>query len=108
MNKFKCSVLSLLKHIVSFRCFVYMIIDDDAELDIALKFRIDDYDYTVFVKGFSCAQLWDLGCNCPNKTARKRRLQILAQQARRWLLLMVLMKGCCRLCCGSDSYRLPC
>lgn len=31
----------LLKHIVSFRRFAYMVVKDDAELDLSLKFRID-------------------------------------------------------------------
>lgn len=35
----------LLKHVVSFRRFAYMIVKDDAELDLTFKFRIDDFDY---------------------------------------------------------------
>ncbi len=42
------SELPLLKHIVSFRRFVYMIIPEDADLDLTLNFRIDDFSYTFF------------------------------------------------------------
>ncbi|XP_058238815.1 uncharacterized protein LOC131348153 [Hemibagrus wyckioides] len=38
----------LLKHIVSFRRFMYMIIKDDAKLDIAFNFHVDGFDYVVF------------------------------------------------------------
>ncbi len=34
----------LLKHIVSFRRFAFMIVKDDAELDLALNFRVDDFN----------------------------------------------------------------
>lgn len=33
----------LLKHIVSFRRFAFMIIKDDGELDLALNFRVDNF-----------------------------------------------------------------
>lgn len=62
----------LLKHVVSFRRFVYMIVNDDTELDLSLNFRVDDYDYIVFVttakiKCFGCSQLGHLVRNCPDK-----------------------------------------
>ncbi len=37
----------LLKHVVLFRCFVYMIMNDDADLDVSLHFRADEYDYII-------------------------------------------------------------
>ncbi len=39
----------LLKHIVSFRRFAYMIVQDDEELDLSLSFKVDDFDYIIFV-----------------------------------------------------------
>lgn len=64
----------LLKHIVSFRRFVYMIIPDDADLDLTLNFRIDDFSYVIFVttgkiKCFGCGNAGHLIRNCPNKNA---------------------------------------
>ncbi len=49
----------LLKHIVSFRRFAYMIVQDDEELDLSLSFRVDGFDYIIFVttartKCFGC------------------------------------------------------
>lgn len=62
----------LLKHIVSFRRFVYMIIPDDADLDLTLNFRIDDFSYAIFVstgkvKCLGCGHTGHLVRNCPNK-----------------------------------------
>lgn len=36
--------ISFLKQVVSFRHFVYMIMNDDAELDVSLHFRADEYE----------------------------------------------------------------
>lgn len=49
----------LLKHIVSFRRFVYMVVQDDAVSDLSLKFHIDGFEYVIFVttaktKCFGC------------------------------------------------------
>ncbi|KAL0172965.1 hypothetical protein M9458_033276, partial [Cirrhinus mrigala] len=68
----------LLKHIVSFRWFAYMIINDDADLDVSLNFRTDDFDYVVFVttakmKCFSCGTFGHLMRNCPEIIAEKER-----------------------------------
>ncbi|KAL0146859.1 hypothetical protein M9458_057798 [Cirrhinus mrigala] len=68
----------LLKHIVSFRRFAYMIINDDADLDVSLNFRIDDFDYVVFVttakmKCFRCGTFGHLMRNCPEIIAEKER-----------------------------------
>lgn len=62
----------LLKHIVSFRRFAFMIIKDDAQLDLALKFRVDDFEYVVFVttdkmKCFGCGKSRHLIRSCPDK-----------------------------------------
>jgi len=64
----------LLKHIVSFRRFAFMIIKDDAELDLALNFRVDDFEYVVFVttdkmKCFGCGKSGHLIRSCPDKSA---------------------------------------
>lgn len=68
----------LLKHIVSFRRFAYMITKDDADLDMTLNFRIDDSDYVVFVttakmKCFGCGIFGHLIRNCPDKIAAKAK-----------------------------------
>lgn len=66
----------LLKHIVSFRRFVYMVIKDDGELDLTLNFRVDDFEYAIFVttlkmKCFGCGKFGHLIRNCPDKLPAK-------------------------------------
>lgn len=62
----------LIKHVVSFRRFVYMILKDNrTELNMNLKFRVDDFDYTVFVstdvmKCFGCGKTGHLVRACPD------------------------------------------
>lgn len=67
----------LLKHIVSFRRFVYMVIPDDVDLDLTLNFRIDDFSYTIFVttgkgKCFGCGKMGHLIRNCPDKSMEEK------------------------------------
>lgn len=62
----------LLKHIVSFRRFAYMIIQDDGEQDLKLSFRADEFDYIIFVttaktKCFGCGKTGHLIRNCSEK-----------------------------------------
>ncbi len=62
----------LLKHIVSFRRFAYMIVQDDEELDLSLSFKVDDFDYIIFVSTakttcFRCKKPGHLIRNCPEK-----------------------------------------
>lgn len=64
----------LLKHVVSFRRFTYMILNNGNELDLNLKFRIDDFDYTVFVstdtmRCFGCGKTGHQIRACPDNSA---------------------------------------
>ncbi len=64
----------LIKHVVSFRRFIYMILKDNrTELNLNLKLRVDDFDYTVFVstdgmKCFGCGKTGHLVRVCPDKS----------------------------------------
>ncbi|KAL6483799.1 hypothetical protein MHYP_G00086710 [Metynnis hypsauchen] len=63
----------LLKHVVSFRRHVFMILKDNAdELNASFKFRIDNFDYTVFattetMKCFGCGGDGHLIRSCPER-----------------------------------------
>ncbi|KAL0153367.1 hypothetical protein M9458_051286, partial [Cirrhinus mrigala] len=55
-----------------------MIIPDDADLDLTLNFRIDEFSYTIFVttgkiKCFGCGKIGHLIRNCQNKTIEGER-----------------------------------
>ncbi len=64
----------LIKHVVLFRRFIYMILKDNrTELNLNLKLRVDDFDYTVFVstdvmKCFGCSKTGHLVRVCPDKS----------------------------------------
>lgn len=65
-------VSPLLKHVVSFRRSVYMVVNNDADLDLKLNFRVDDFDYVVFIttdkiKCFGCGKVGHLIRACPSK-----------------------------------------
>lgn len=65
-------VSPLLKHVVSFRRSVYMVVNNDADLDLVLNFRVDDFDYVVFIttdkiKCFGCGNFGHLVRACPSK-----------------------------------------
>lgn len=63
----------LLKHVVSFRRYAYMILQDNLdELDVALNFRQDEFNYVIFVttnsmKCFSCGEVGHLIRSCPGR-----------------------------------------
>ncbi|KAI2646015.1 putative 149 kDa protein [Labeo rohita] len=74
------SVSPLLKHIVSFRRFVYMIVQDDAELDLSLSFKVDGFEYVIFVttaktRCFGCGNFGHLIQNCPDKLNEKETIE---------------------------------
>lgn len=63
----------LLKHVVSFRRYVYMILQDNLDdLDLALNFRQDEFNYVIFVttnsmKCFGCGEIGHLIRACPGR-----------------------------------------
>ncbi|TWW81739.1 Transposon TX1 uncharacterized 82 kDa protein ORF 1 [Takifugu flavidus] len=68
----------LLRHVVSFRRHVVMVLDsNEKELDLALCFRVDGFDYTVYVttesqKCFGCGEEGHLVRSCPNGVETRR------------------------------------
>ncbi|KAK0145749.1 Transposon TX1 uncharacterized protein [Merluccius polli] len=68
----------LLRHVVSHRWQVHMILNNkDSELSLVFKFRVDDFDYAVFVnsgtlKCFACRKEGHLARACPEKVPEKR------------------------------------
>ncbi|KAG1925169.1 uncharacterized protein LOC120491255 isoform X2 [Pimephales promelas] len=63
----------LLKHVVSFRNYVYMILQDNVEeLDLSFNFRHEDFNYVIFattnnMKCFNCGEMWHLIRACPGR-----------------------------------------
>lgn len=63
----------LLKHVVSFRQFVYMILKTDIEeINVVFKFKVDGFDYVIFattenMKCFGCGKEGHLARACPEK-----------------------------------------
>ncbi|XP_066534379.1 putative uncharacterized protein DDB_G0290521 [Hoplias malabaricus] len=65
----------LLQHVILFRRRVFMVLkNNDEDLNLAIKFRIDNYDYVVYattatMKCFGCGLEGHLVRSCPNKAA---------------------------------------
>jgi len=66
----------LVKHVVSFRRFTFMILNGNrTDLDVNFKFKVDDFDYTVFVttdtmRCFGCGKSGHLIRACPENSAQ--------------------------------------
>ncbi len=71
--------LPQLKHVVSFRRQVHMILNNqNEELNLSMKFRIEDFDYVIFatsesMKCFICGQEGHVIRTCPEKSADQNR-----------------------------------
>ncbi|KAI4880461.1 hypothetical protein NFI96_009804 [Prochilodus magdalenae] len=67
----------LLKHVVCFRRQVYMVLKNGIdEVNVAFKFKIDDFDYVVFatsdsMRCFGCGQEGHLRRSCPEKVEER-------------------------------------
>lgn len=74
-----------LRHVVSFRRQVFMILkNNNEELNLVFKFRVDDYDYNVYVtsekmKCFGCGVEGHLIRSCPEKTAAEINIETVEQ-----------------------------
>jgi len=70
---------TLLKHVVSFRRFVYMVLKDNKEeLDLTFNFNHDDFNYVVYattnsMKCLSCGEIGHLVRVCPKKDEKSRK-----------------------------------
>lgn len=65
----------LLKHVVSFRRQVYMVLNNgEEELNLAMKFKVGGFEYVVFatsdsaLKCFSCSSVGHIARDCPQRT----------------------------------------
>lgn len=62
----------LLKHVVSFRRFAYMILKDSEELDLTFNIKVDNFDYVFYattdkMKCFNCGGVGHLIRNCTKR-----------------------------------------
>ncbi|TWW74481.1 Transposon TX1 uncharacterized 149 kDa protein ORF 2 [Takifugu flavidus] len=77
----------LLRHLVSFRRQVAMVLNNNKEeLKLTLRFRVDEFDYTVFVttdylKCLSCREEGHMILLCPNGVAARRPADLLVSAA---------------------------
>ncbi|TWW71118.1 Transposon TX1 uncharacterized 82 kDa protein ORF 1 [Takifugu flavidus] len=73
-------VVSPMRHVVSFRRQVSMVLNDSKEeLKLALRFRVEEFDYTVYVttdslKCFGCGEEGYVIRSCPNNVEARRQV----------------------------------
>ncbi len=66
------NVSPLLKHVVSFRRYAYMVVKDNADLEVSFNFRVDDFDYMIYattdkMRCYGCGKAGHLVRTCPDK-----------------------------------------
>lgn len=79
------NVSPLLKHVVSFRRYAFMVLNDNAELDVSFSFRVDDFDYLIYattdkMRCFGCGKAGHLVRLCPDKVENAVNDETVRQQ----------------------------
>lgn len=78
-----------LKHVVSFRRQVYMILNSEsAELNLAIKFRLEEFDYVIYatsetMKCFICRQGGHLARACPENVEHEATISDIEREGQK-------------------------